>query len=173
MKTILFVPCVVSCALLLGSSVGCEEGESAGEATKKAVDSAAQATGDALGTAGEAVKDAGAAAAEKTGDAVQAVSDATLKAKNASIKTAEDMLAEIKPKVDGWAKKASEATGVDKMAMDNLVKGVKDGVSGVESKLGELKNAAADKWEPLSKELGNATSALQNAVKAAMSKFGA
>ncbi|MBX3315920.1 MAG: hypothetical protein KF902_03540 [Phycisphaeraceae bacterium] len=172
MKEFARLSLVVSCVLLTGSMTACKEGESAGDATKRVVDGAAQKTGDALGSAGNAVKDAGAAVADKAGEAVDAVSEAALKAKDATIKAAEEKLAEVKPLVDGWAKKASEATGLEKPVMDNLVKGVKDNVAGVESKLGELKNAAADKWEPLSKELGTALSGLENAVKAAASKFG-
>lgn len=172
MKTLFFVPCVVSCALLFGSTVGCEEGESAGEATKKAVDNAAKATGDALQSAGDAVKDAGSAAADKAGEAAQAVSDAALKARDETVKAAEAKLAEIKPQIDAWTKKASEATGLDKPVMDNLVKGVKDSYAGVENKLGTLKNAGADTWEAASKELGAAMSSLENAVKSAMAKFG-
>lgn len=173
MKRILLVSSVLSCAMIVCPLVGCEEGESAGDATKKAVGTAADATGDALIGAGEAVKDAGAAVADTAGDSAKAVTDAALKAKDATVKAAEDKLEEIKPKIDGWAKKASEATGLDKPVMDGLVKGVNDGVAGVEAKLGELKNAAADKWEPIGKELGTAMSGLESAVKAAMAKFGA
>lgn len=172
MKKSALMSCVMSCALLALPLIGCEEGESAGDATKRVVGGAAEKTGEALGTAGDAVKDTGAAIADKTGEAVDAAADAALKAKDATVKAAEEKLAAIKPQIDGWAKKASEATGLDKPVMDNLVKGVKDSYAGVESKLGELKGAAADKWEPLSKELGTALSGLENAVKAAMAKFG-
>lgn len=172
MKEIAKLSLVVSCALFAGSMIGCEEGESAGDATKRVVGNAAEKTGDALGSAGESVKDAGAAVADKAGDAVDAVSEAAMKAKDATVKAAEDKLAEIKPKIDAWAEKAAAASPIEKPVMENLVKGVKDNVAGVESKLGELKNAAADKWEPLSKELGSALSGLENAVKAAMAKFG-
>lgn len=172
MKKSALMSCVMSCALLAMPLLGCEEGESAGDATKRVVDGAAQKTGDALGSAGEAVKDTGAALADKAGDAVDAAADAALKAKDATVKAAEEKLAEIKPKLDAWAQKAAAASPVEKPVMENLVKGVKDSYAGVETKLGELKGAAADKWEPLSKELGTALSGLENAVKAAMAKFG-
>lgn len=173
MKNLALLSCVASCALLTLPLCGCKEDESAGDATKRVVDNAAKTTGDALEATGEAVKDTGSAIADKTGDAVNAASEAALNAKNSAIKAAEDKLAEIKPKIDAWSKKASEATGVDKPMMDGLVKGVKDGVAGVESKLGNLKNSAADTWEAGAKELGTAMSGLENAVKAAMAKFGA
>lgn len=173
MKNLALLSCVASCALLTLPLGGCKEDESAGDATKRVVDGAAKATGDAIDATGEAVKDTGAAIADKTGDAVNAASEAAVKAKDATIKAAEDKLAEIKPMIDGWAAKAGAATGADKITMDGLVKGVKDGVAGVEGKVGELKNAASDQWEPISKELGAAMSGLENAVKAAMAKFGA
>ncbi len=173
MKNLALLSCVASCALLTLPLGGCKEDESAGDATKRVVDGAAKATGDALQGAGEAVKDSSAAIADTAGDTVDAVSEAAVKAKDATVKAAEEKLAEIKPMIDSWAAKAAEASPIEKPVMDNLVKGVKDGVSGVESKLGELKNAASDKWEPISKELGTAMSGLENAVKAAMAKFGA
>lgn len=173
MKKLMLMSCVMSCALAGAMVIGCEEGESAGDATKRVVDNAADATGDALKGAGEAVKDTGAAIADKSGEAAQAVTDAAIKAKDATVKAAEDKLAEIRPKVDAWAQKAASATGLDKPVMDNLVKNVQDGMSGVETKLGELRNAAADQWEAIAKELGTAMSGLESAVKAAAAKFGA
>jgi hypothetical protein len=163
---------LLSCALVLGPVLGCEEGESAGDATKRVVGGAAEKTGDALGTAGDAVKESGAAVADKAGEAMDAAAEMALKAKDSAVKAAESKLAEVKPMIDGWAKKAAAASPIEKPVMDNLVKGVQDSVAGVEGKLGELKNAAADKWEPLSKELGAAMSGLEGAVKAAMAKFG-
>lgn len=162
---------VLAC-VMAGAMVGCEKDETAGEATQRTLDSAAKATGDAMKGAGEAIQETGEKAAEMAGDAADAVSDAARSARDSAVKMAEETLAEIKPQVDAWAQKASEATGLEKPVMENLVKGVKDGVSNVESKLGELKGAAADQWEPLSKELGSAVDSLKKAVSAAMSKFG-
>lgn len=167
MKRVAMLTIALSCVM-----IGCEKDETAGEATQRTLDNAAKATGDAMKGAGDAIQETGEKAAEMAGDATDAVSDAARSARDSAVKMAEETLAEIKPKIDGWSQKASEATGLEKPVMENLVKGVKDGVSNVESKLGDLKGAAADQWEPLSKELGAAVSSLKQAVSAAMSKFG-
>ena len=157
---------ILSSALFAGAIVGCEEGESAGDATKRVVGNAAEKTGEAVKDAGEAVGDA-------TGDAMNAVSDAAANAKDAAVKAAEDTLAEIKPQIDAWAQKAAAASPIEKPVMENLVKGVKDNVAAVETKLTDLKNAAADTWEPISKDLSASLTSLKEAAKAAAAKFGA
>lgn len=152
--------------------VGCKKEETAGEATQRTLDNAAQTTGDAMKGAGDAIKDSGAKAADMAGDAADAVSDAMRSARDTAVRSAEDALADIRPKVDAWSQRASEATGLDKPVMENLVKGVQNGMENVETRLGNLKDAAADQWEPLSRELGTAVDSLKQAVSAAASKFG-
>lgn len=156
-------------ALALASAgmlfIGCEKKQ---EPSNAGTAQAPKTMSDKASDAGKAVGDTISATADKAKEAVAAGAD---KLKEAFISSTQSSLDSVKAQIKSLSDKASTASIENKIGIEAAVKSLREMLTGVETKLGELK-AATGEWEKIKADVTTALDALKKAAGDAVAKFG-